>query len=353
MPPSAIDVLIADINKETKSDTLIKGSELLHRTYQRATTGALAFDLMLGGGWPVNGVNEIIGLESMGKTTLALKTIAANQALDPEYHTLWVAAEDFDMSWAQVLGVDVSRLTFVMSNIMEEAYEACDRVLSKRAADACVIDSLPALMPMEEDTKSIMEMTVGRGALLTNKFMRKLLSSTKRSMTEPDRNILMLVVNQWRERIVQHGDPRTTPGGKGKNYTYMTRVEVTRDEWILKSKQPIGQTIKATTIKNKTAPPRRTALVDFYFETTDEHEAGTYDTLRQIWDVSVERDVVERHGAWYHFGNKKWNGKDAVWTAMLEDPSLASAIDTEVRRQVLHIEPPSAPKRSRKRVVTK
>jgi recombination protein RecA len=173
--------------------------------------------------------------------------------------------------------------------------------------------------------------------------MRKFLSSTKRSMTEADRSVLMLVINQWRERVgVMFGDPRTTPGGKGKNYTYMVRAEVTREEWIKDGDEQVGQTIKIQTIKNKTFPPRRTATVDFYFADCDGHPQGSYDYARELWDIGIERDVIERHGAWYHFGKHKWNGKDAVWTAMQTDESLVSAIDTAVRREVLGIEPPPA-----------
>jgi len=349
-----IDAIMASINKKAKAEVLVKGSVLKDTKYMRHTTGSLSFDLALGGGWPLNCVNEIVGLESMGKTVIALKTIAAAQALDPDHHTLWVAAEDFDFPWAEQLGVDADRMTFVLSNIMEEAYESCDRVMKERAADAVVIDSLPALMPSEEDEKTMMEYTVGRGALLTNKFMRKCIHATKRSLTEADRNLTMLVINQWRDRVgVMFGDPRTTPGGKGKNFTYATRVDVSREEWLKDGDVQVGQTIKINTIKNKTAPPRRTGQVDFYFTDVKGHPQGSYDRVRELWDVAIERDVLERHGAWYHFKGKKWNGKDSVWDAMQQDESLVSAVDTEVRRQVLHIEPPPAAAPRKRKVVRK
>ena len=119
---------------------LIRGSDLRHVTYQRATTGSLAFDLMLGGGWPLNCWNEVIGNESAGKTAIVLKTIAANQALNPEYHTLWVAAEEFDPEWAATLGINLDGFTFVMTNVMENAYDAVLSILDERAVDAVVID---------------------------------------------------------------------------------------------------------------------------------------------------------------------------------------------------------------------
>jgi recombination protein RecA len=349
--PAEIDALIAQINKEQKSELLIRGADLLNTTWQRCTTGSLSFDLMLGGGWPLNCINEIIGIESAGKTAMALKTIGANQALDPKHHTLWVAAEEFDHSWAQHLGVDIARMTFVQSNIMEEAYESCLQVMAKRACDAVVIDSLPALVPGDEAEKSMMEFTVGRGALLTNKFMRKSYAAMNRSLTEADRPVMCLVVNQWRDMIGQlYGDPRTTPGGKGKNYRYAVRVEVSRLEWLKHDNRQVGQTIKAQTIKNKTAPPRRTGQVDFYFEDVMGHAPGSYDHVREVWDIAVTHEVIERHGAWYHFDGKKWNGKDAVWTAMQDSQALVDDLDLQVRVFCGVAEPPK-PKRSGKRSV--
>ena len=346
-----IDTLITAVNK--KHPGVLRWASTLP-TFQRITTGSLAYDLALGGGWPLNCVNEIIGMESMGKTVLALKSVAAAQKTNPDHHTLWVAAEDFDFPWAAALGVDADMMTFVQSNIMEEAYESCTRVMSKRAADAVVIDSLPALMPSEEDEKSMMEYTVGRGALLTNKFMRKCMASTKRSLTEADRAVLMLVINQWREKVgVMFGDTRTTPGGRGKNYTYMTRAEITREEWIKDGDTLVGQTMKMHTMKNKTAPPRRTATVDFYFTDVDDHLQGSYDYTRELWEVGLETEVIERKGAWYHFKGKKWNGKEAVWQAMQNDQSLVSAIDTQIRVEVLHQAPPPAEAKRRRTVARK
>jgi len=341
-----IDAIIDAARKAaTKSGTepvLYRGSELLDRRFLRATTGSLSFDLMLGGGWPLNGVNEIIGNESSGKTSMALKTVAAQQAADPDYHTVWAAAEDFDFGWAAQLGVDASRMTFIMSNIMEEVYEACLEVMRKRATDCVIIDSLPALVPSWEDEKTMSEMTVGKGALLTNKFMRKTYTAAARSFITYERPLLCVVVNQWRDAIVQFGDPRTTPGGRGKNYTYLTRVEATRDEWLKDKDTQVGQVIKCRAIKNKTAPPRRTGQVDFYFEDANGHYAGDYDTIREVYDLALLHNIIERHGAWFHFGTDKWNGKDAVWKAMGTDQSLVDALDIRVRTEVLGQSPPSS-----------
>ena len=353
--PTEIDALIREINRKQQEQVLIRGADLRHVTYQRATTGSLSLDLMLGGGWPLNCWNEVIGNESAGKTAIVLKTIAANQALNPEYHTLWVAAEEFDPEWAATLGVNLDGFTFVMTNVMENAYDAVLSILEERAVDAVVIDSYPALVPSEEDDKTMMELTVGRGAYMTNKFMRKSMAVQRRSLTDPDRACLAILINQWRERIgVMFGDPRTTPGGKGKNYRFLTRVEVSREEWLSDTaKRKVGQVIKARTIKNKTAPPQRTATVPFYFDDHKDHTKGDYDTIHQVHAIALERDIIEQNGAWYSFGGQKWQGEKAVAAALRADPLLLHAVNNEVRHRVLGepLEaPPEAPKRRRRSI---
>jgi recombination protein RecA len=352
---SEIDAIIekqaAAAKKRGEQPLLYRGADLLDRRFLRATTGSLEFDLMLGGGWPLNGVNEVIGNESSGKTSMTLKTVAAQQAADPNYHTVWAASEDFDFGWAATLGVDASRMTFIMSNVMEEVFDACLEVMKKRAADAVIIDSLPALVPSWEAEKTMSEMTVGKGALLTNRFMRNTYSAAARSYLEYERPILCLVINQWRDTIVAFGDPRTTPGGRGKNFTYLTRVEATRDEWLKDKDKQVGQVIKCRTIKNKTAPPRRVGQVDFYFEDANGHFAGDYDTVREVYNLALLHGTIERHGAWFHFGDEKWNGKEAVWKAMGQDQALVDALDIRVRTEVLGQTPPAPASSGRKRSI--
>src|SRR6516165_12288251 len=117
--PKTIEEIIAKENKRYGDETLIRGSEIRSLELPRATTGSLSFDTMLGGGWPLNQWNEIIGQESNGKTVVVLKTIAANQAIDKDYECLWVAAEPFVSDWAADLGVDLKRIILADTNIME------------------------------------------------------------------------------------------------------------------------------------------------------------------------------------------------------------------------------------------
>jgi recombination protein RecA len=142
----SLQSIISSIQKKYGDDIIVKGSDV-KEDMTRITTGVLAFDLMLGGGWPVNQWSEIIGEESSGKTAMAYKTIAANQAIDPNFCALWIAAEDYVPEYAKSIGVDLDRLWVVESNIMEQVYDLIIRTLDNRAVDLIVIDSLPSLVP--------------------------------------------------------------------------------------------------------------------------------------------------------------------------------------------------------------
>ena len=328
---TSLEEIIKNVNKKYGNDTLVRGNQINYTEVPRATTGSLAFDIMLGGGWPLNQWNEIIGNESNGKTVMVLKTIAANMEADPDYECLWVASEEFVPDWAQSLGVDLSRITLATTNVMEEAYQIVIDTLDARAVDAVVIDSLPALVPGEEDEKTMQEFAVGLGARLTGKFMRKSSKAQKRSLVDEERNCLGLIINQWREKIgIVYGDPRTTPGGKAKNFHYFTRVEVARDEWLESDKKKVGLAIKARTLKNKTAPPQRMAVVDFYFDDSPPFSKGDYDTTKELFSIAVANDIVTRRGPYYEFDGNRWQGKEAVLSSLREEVDLAANLKNEV-----------------------
>lgn len=333
---TALDDLIAKTNKKA-GDTLIqRGADLKSLVIPRITTGSLAFDLALGGGWPLNCWNEVIGNESNGKTVMVLKTIAACQALNPEHETLWIASEDFVPDWAEALGIDLDRVAVANTKVMEDAYQLMVDAIDGRVADAVVLDSYPALIPTVEDEKTMHEMSVGLGARLTGQFMRKSNKAQRRSLVEEDRDCLGIIINQWRDKIgTMYGDPRTTPGGKAKNFSYFTRVEVTRDDWLERGTQKVGLSIKAKTIKNKTAPPQRTGVVDFYFSDSSPFHKGDYDTVKEVSNIAISLDVVSRRGAMYHFGEQKWRGKEEFLGALREDLGLQFEVERAVRSAVL------------------
>jgi len=326
---------IEKINKSIGENTIVLGSEIRDDLMERFTTGSVSLDVILGGGWPVNQWHEIIGEASNGKTAIALKTIAANQKKDPKFTTLWVAAEQWVPEYAAMCGVDVSRVYVVSTNVMEEAYEAVVKVVETKDVDCIVIDSLPALVPTSEDEKEMDESTVGRGALLTNKFFRKIGKASKRSLVDAERPFIGLMINQWRSKIgVMYGDPRTTPGGLGKDYSYFTRIEVKRDEWIEvgtgQEKHRIGQTIKVRTIKNKSAPPSQTAFMDFYFADGGSVSKGQYDFAKEIVAMGILNKVITRAGAYYRYGDRQWQGADAMLSSIREEVDLRETFERDV-----------------------
>jgi len=318
---------------------IILGSDIKNDVMGRMTTGSLALDVVLGGGFPVNQWHEIVGEASNGKTAVALKTVAANQERDPNFTTVWVAAETWVPSYAEMCGVDLSRVYVVSTNIMEEAYEAVLGLVETKAVDCVVIDSLPALVPTTEDEKNMDEATVGRGALLTGKFFRKMGHAARRSLVEDERPFIGLLINQYRMKIgVMYGDPRTTPGGEAKNYAFFTRIEVKRDEWIEsgtgQEKRKVGQTIKIRTLKNKSAPPSQVAYLDFYFADGDSCVAGEYDFAKEIVALGIMNKIITRAGAYYSYKDRKWQGADAVVNSIREELDLKDELDKDVRSAV-------------------
>lgn len=333
--------IIDKANKKYGDDTIVVGSQIKNRRLPRITSGSLALDVALGGGWAVNKWNEIVGDESAGKTALVLLTIAANQKLDPEWTTLWFAAEDFNVDYAEMLDVDLDRLVVVDSNSMEFVFQTSMDALGDRATDSIVIDSLPALVSDREDEGTMEDLQPGQAAFLTGKFFRKSQPKIKRSLLHEERPCTGLIINQWREKIgVMHGDPRTTPGGKGKNFYFYIRVETRRKEWITNTKsERTGQVIAVRNIKNKTAPPGITAEFDYYFKRANGIEAGRIDTLKDIITVGIEYEVIARRGAWYDFGGQSWQGREALVDALREDEGLQEL----VRKEVMEIIAKGAP----------
>jgi recombination protein RecA len=338
--------IVAKVNKTLGEGAVVLASDM--HVAKRFPSGSLSLDLALGGGWPGNQWVEVIGKESHGKTAVVLKTISANQALNPDFTTLWIAAEHYDSDQARALGVDNTRVIVHSTQTMEEAYTVMLDFASSRAIDCTVLDSYPALIPSEEAEKDMDESTMALGARLTGKFFRKAGQATRRSLVEDDRPHLGIIINQYRDAIGQfspHGTPNTTPGGKAKNYAFYTRVEVKRDEWIQearpgKGKINVGQVIKVKTIKNKSAAPQQTASIDLYFRDAPVlgFRRGDIDVVKELVTMGILLDVIQRKGPWFNFGERKWQGKDPLMAELRQDADLREEVDKAVRIAAEHVD---------------
>lgn len=341
----------AKINKQMGKHTVIKGSDLARQEWPRITSGSLGLDIELGGGWPLNVWIELVGNESSGKTVLLLKTIAVNQAKAKaegrEYRVMWIASEDFVPQWAEKIGVVMEWVELAETNVMEQAFSIMLGALDNQLFDAVILDSYPALVPSEEAEKAMDEFVTAAGAKLMNKFLRKARSAQKRDLVdiENEKDVFCVIVNQWREKIgVMFGDPRTTPGGRGKNFEYFVRVEVARDEWLtITNPHPtgdydktikVGQSIKTQTMKNKTAPPQRRAVVDFYFsDAAAGFSAGEYDTLKEVITAAISLDLLQRPSkVTYSYQGEvvTTGGRPGLEAALRENDDLREQITRDV-----------------------
>lgn len=275
---------------------------------------------------------------SAGKTMTAVKTIAANQQLDPEYTTFWLAAEHYDEQQATALGVDNSRVIVSPTQDMEKALDLVVQATQSRACHCIVLDSYPALIPDEESEKKMGENVVGVHARLFNKFLRKLGAASHRDIRGSEPAFHGMIINQYREKIGAYGDPKTTPGGNGKNYFFYARVEVKRLEYITE-KRPglvdpvkVGQSVRYTTIKNKSAAPQQRAKVDYYFRGAPflGFRRGDYDLGKEYVEMGLLFKVINGSPSWPRYRGEKYHGKTALMTAIREDIELKNQLRTDV-----------------------
>jgi recombination protein RecA len=238
---------------------------------------------------------------------------------------LWIAAEDFVPDWSQAGGVQLDRTIVMATNVMEEVYNTVLTAMDNRAVDGIVIDSYPALVATAEDEQAMEEFAVAAGARLTGKFLRKGTRAQKRSLVEDDRACTCWIINQWRDKIgTMFGDPRTTPGGKAKNYHYFTRTEVKRDEILWageKKKSPqVGISMGVSVFKNKSYRPNTTAQFDFYVSDYENMGRARFDVPLNIFEMAIAAELIEKRGAWYYFqGAQLGQGKDAAVDALRDD----------------------------------
>lgn len=286
-------------------------------------TGALNLDIALGiGGLPRGRVVEIYGPESSGKTTLSLHAIAEAQKMGGV--AAFIDAEHaLDLQYAKRLGVDTDNLILSQPDYGEQALEIVESLVSSNAVDIVVIDSVAALVPRAEIEGDMGDSHMGLLARLMSQALRKLSGIVSKS------NTCVVFLNQIRQKIgIVFGNPETTPGGVALKFYSTIRLEVRRGQTIKDGDEIIGNSTKVKVVKNKVAPPFKTAEFDLMYG-TGISKSGT------VLDVASDMDIVEKAGSWYSYnGERLGQGRENVKTLLENNEELLNEIETKIRSQV-------------------
>jgi recombination protein RecA len=322
----ALAAALAQIEKQFGKGTIMRlGEGEVIEDIQVVSTGSLGLDIALGvGGLPRGRVIEIYGPESSGKTTLTLQVIAEMQKQNGQ--CAFVDAEHaLDIQYAQKLGVQVSDLLISQPDTGEQALEIVDSLVRSGAVDLIVIDSVAALVPKAEIEGEMGDSLPGLQARLMSQALRKLTASIKRT------NCMVIFINQIRMKIgVMFGSPETTTGGNALKFYASVRLDIRRTGTIKKGEEAIGNETKVKVVKNKVAPPFKTAEFDILFGEGISREG-------EIIDMGVQHGILEKSGAWYAYsGEKIGQGRDNAREFLRENPDLAREVENKVR-EILEI----------------
>jgi recombination protein RecA len=293
------------------------------RKIKAIPTGALSLDLALGiGGLPRGRVVEIYGPESSGKTSLALHVVAEAQRNGGT--AAFIDAEHaLDPIYAKAIGVDIDELLISQPDTGEQALEIADMLIRSGALDVVVIDSVAALVPRAELEGDMGDTHVGLQARLMSQALRKLAGTINRSDTTA------IFINQIREKIgVMFGSPETTPGGRALKFYSSVRVDIRRIEAIKVGTENIGNRVRTKIVKNKVAPPFRTAEFDIMFGEGISREGS-------LLDVAVEQGIVRKAGAWFTYESEQLGqGREKAKDFLRQNPELAMQLQDQVLRAV-------------------
>ncbi|MEC1179280.1 recombinase RecA [Metasolibacillus meyeri] len=318
---AALEQALKQIEKQFGKGSIMKLGETTDREIATSSSGSLALDAALGvGGYPRGRIIEIYGPESSGKTTVALHAIAEVQAAGGQ--AAFIDAEHaLDPIYAQKLGVNIDELLLSQPDTGEQALEIAEALVRSGAIDILVIDSVAALVPKAEIEGEMGDSHVGLQARLMSQALRKLSGAINKSKT------LAIFINQIREKIgVMFGNPETTPGGRALKFYSSVRLEVRRAETIKQGNDMVGNKTKIKIVKNKVAPPFRTAEVDIMYGEGISKEG-------EIVDLGVELDIVQKSGSWYAYGDERLGqGRENAKQFLKENPSVREEIAGKIRQ---------------------
>lgn len=319
----ALDMALNQVEKAFGKGAIMRLGQGDREAMDVISTGSLSLDMALGvGGLPKGRITEIYGPESGGKTTLALHCVAEAQRRGGL--ALYIDAEHaMDIEYARALGVDVDKLYISQPTTGEEALEIADAIIRSGAVDLVVIDSVAALVPKAEIEGEMGDAHVGIQARMMSQALRKLGGSLNKSRTAA------IFINQIREKIgVMYGNPETTPGGRALKFWASVRLEVRRGDAIKIGTDQIGCRTKVKVVKNKVAPPFRTAEFDMIF-------GKGISRAGDVLDIGAMRGLVGRAGTYYNYGDVRLGqGRDNARQYLEEHSDIFDELEGKIREQV-------------------
>ena len=312
--------VLLDIEKQFGKGAIMKLGDDTHREMAVSPSGSLMLDIALGvGGYPRGLIVEIYGPESSGKTTFALHAIAEVQKAGGR--AAFIDAEHaLDPIYAKNLGVNINELLLSQPDTGEQALEICEALVRSEAINIVVIDSVAALVPQAEIEGEMGDSHVGLQARLMSQALRKLSGTISKT------NTIAIFINQLREKVgVMFGNPETTPGGRALKFYSTIRMEVRRSEAIKQGDNIIGNKTNVKIVKNKVAPPFKTATLEIMYGEGISRES-------ELIDLGVEASILEKSGSWYSYnGEKLGQGKETVKALLKENKKLADELETKIR----------------------
>jgi len=318
---AALEQALKQIEKQFGKGSIMKLGEQTDRQISTVSSGSLALDIALGvGGYPRGRIIEIYGPESSGKTTVALHAIAEVQKQGGQ--AAFIDAEHaLDPVYAEKLGVNIDELLLSQPDTGEQALEIAEALVRSGAVDIIVIDSVAALVPKAEIEGEMGDAHVGLQARLMSQALRKLSGAINKSKT------IAIFINQIREKVgVMFGNPETTPGGRALKFYASVRLEVRRAEQIKQGNDMVGNKTKIKVVKNKVAPPFKTADVDIMYGEGISKEG-------EIIDMGAELDIIQKSGAWYSYKDERLGqGRENAKQFLKENPHIMEEIAREIRQ---------------------
>ena len=321
----ALQSAIAQIEKNFGKGSIMKlGEGTAQKDIEVIPTGALALDLALGlGGLPKGRIVEIYGPESSGKTTLVQHIIAEAQKKGGMCAII-DAEHAFDPVYAEKTGVDVTNLLVSQPDTGEQALEIAETLIRSNAVDVIAIDSVAALTPRAEIEGEMGDSFVALQARLMSQALRKITGAISKS------NCTVIFTNQLRMKVgVMFGNPETTPGGNALKFYASVRMEIRKSETLKDGDDIKGIRAKVKVVKNKVAPPFRTAEFDIMFSQGISKEGN-------ILDIAVDMNVIKKSGSWYEYdGSKIGQGRDSAKEYLVQNPKIAIEVESKIKKLVL------------------